>query len=72
MPFGLKNALAIFQAAVEEVLSICKDIAGNYIGDVLVYSKTWEEHLVALRRVLTCLREAGFTVKHRKCQLWDG
>ncbi len=62
MPFGLKNAPAIFQGVVEDVLKECIDVAGNYIDDVLVFSESWESHLVALRRVLSCSAGAGFTV----------
>lgn len=67
MPFGLKNAPAIFQQVVDGVLEPCKDIAGCYIDDVLVFTPDWKTHLEALRRVLTCLKGAGFTVKLKKC-----
>ncbi len=55
------------QSVVEEVLKDCREVAGNYIDDVLVFNQDWESHLVALRHVLTCLCRAGFTVKLRKC-----
>ncbi len=58
---------AIFQGVVEDVLKECIDVAGNYIDDVLVFSESWESHLVAIRRVLSCSAGAGFTVKLRKC-----
>ncbi len=45
MPFGLKNAPAIFQAVVEEVLRPMNNVCSNYVDDVLVYSKSWEVHL---------------------------
>ncbi len=67
MPFGLKNAPAIFQQAVDGVLASVNDVSGCYIDDVLIYTKTWDEHLVALRRVLACLSKAGLTVKLKKC-----
>ncbi len=62
MPFGLKNAPAIFQAVVEEVLRPVSDVSVNYVDDVLVFTKTWEQHLVSVERVLRCLGEAGLTV----------
>ncbi len=67
MPFGLKNAPAIFQEMVEDVLRPCQDVIGVYIDDVLVYSDKWTEHLEALDRVLCCLKEAGLKVKLKKC-----
>ncbi len=40
MPFGLKNAPAVFQAMVDGVLSSVKDTSGCYIDDVLIYTRT--------------------------------
>ncbi len=51
MPFGLKNAPAIFQAAVEAVLSPVSDVSCNYVDDVVVFSDSWENHLLDLKRV---------------------
>ncbi len=49
------------------MLTDSREVAGNYIDDVLVFNQDWVSHLVALRRVLTCLGRAGFTVKLKKC-----
>ncbi len=68
MPFGLKNAPAVFQAVVEEVLKPVKEISRNYIDDVVVFSKDWKRHLVDLGKVLDVLRKAGLKVKRSKCE----
>ncbi len=67
MPFGLKNAPAIFQAAIEEVLKPVNEICKNYVDDVVVFSNSWVEHLNDLRRVISCLGAAGLTLKMKKC-----
>ena len=67
MPFGLKNAPAIFQSIVEKVLQPVSYCSKNYVDDVVVFSRSWEEHLSHLRAVIVCLGEAGFTIKIRKC-----
>jgi len=59
MPFGLKNAPAVFQQVVDKVLSKAKDCAVNYIDDVLVYSNNWNDHMKDLNKVLKCLGDAG-------------
>ncbi len=67
--FGLTNAPATFQRLMERVL-------GNRIGryvlvyldDILVMSRTVEEHLVHLRDVLTVLRANRFHIKLSKCE----
>ena len=68
MPFGLHNAPATFQRLMNRVLQRCQKFAQAYIDDVVVFSKTWEEHLEHLRAVLTALQQAGLTLKLPKCQ----
>ena len=50
MPFGLRNALAVFQRTME-VLGHISNCA-PYIDDLIVFSTIWEEHLCDLRKVL--------------------
>ena len=44
MPFGMKNSPAMFQHIVNKVNSGLDGVAA-YIDDVIIYSKTWEEHI---------------------------
>ena len=67
MPFGLRNAPAIFQRTMEEVLRGCYGFAVPYIDDILIFSKDGVEHVQHLREVLRCLSENGLTVKEDKC-----
>jgi hypothetical protein len=59
MPFGLTNALATFQALINFVLV--------FFDDILVYSKTSEEHNEHLRQVLQILRAHHRSAKRSKC-----
>ena len=68
MPFGLHSTPATFQRMINHVLSGCQDFVRAYIDDIVVYSRSWEEHLDHLRQVLTRLQGAGLTVKIKKCQ----
>ncbi len=68
MLFGLHNAPATFQRVMDGVLEGCDEFAGGYIDDLVVYSKTWEEHLQHLQEVLGRIQAAGFTLKVKKCQ----
>lgn len=43
------------------------EMCGAYIDDIIVYSKSWEDHVRHLRTVLGRLREAGLTAKASKC-----
>ena len=72
MPFGLCNAPATFQRLMENVL---KDLQWKtclvYLDDVIIYSKTPEEHLERLREVFGRLREAGLKLKPTKFQFFQ-
>jgi len=68
MPFGLKNAPAVFQHLMEKTLKGCREFAAAYIDDVLIFSKTWDEHLIHVKKVLQALRKAGLTAKPSKCK----
>ena len=53
MPFGLTNAPASFQALVNEVFSDLLDsFVAIYLDDIMIYSKTLEEHQIHVRTVL--------------------
>ena len=57
MPFGLTNALSAFQRLMQELLTGLNPPGGNafvsvYIDDILIYSRTMEDHLAHLRAVL--------------------
>ncbi|GBG69682.1 hypothetical protein CBR_g4512 [Chara braunii] len=69
MPFGLTNAPATFQRAMNDVFrDILEQYVLVYLDDILVYSRTLEEHLRHLRDVLDRLRRHGFYAKLSKCR----
>lgn len=69
MPFGLCNAPATFQSLMNRVFSAqLRKTVLVFFDDILVYSKTWEEHLVHLREVLALLRHHTLYAKKSKCQ----
>ena len=68
MPFGLHSAPATFQRTMNQVLCGCESFAGAYLDDVVIYSKSWEEHVDHLKEIFGRLNEAGLTLKVAKCQ----
>jgi hypothetical protein len=69
MPFRLTNALATFQALVNNVLREYLDIfVVAYLDDILIYSKTEEEHIQHVKQVLTALDKHDLWLKLEKCE----
>ena len=57
MPFGLTNAPAIFMCLMNNALHKYLDkFVVNFIDDILIYSKTKEEHEEHLKIILQVLR----------------
>ena len=65
MPFGMKISPATFQRLVNKVISGLDGVAA-YIDDVIIYSKTWEEHLRLIRPAF----EFQLTVNLNKSEFW--
>ena len=64
MSFGLINAPATFQAFINNVLREYLDVFYIvYINDIVVYSKTKEEYVKHMSKVLQALRRAGLKLK---------
>ena len=70
LPFGLCNAPATFMRLMELVLSGLQwQTCLVYLDDILVFGRTWEEHLARLEEVFEHLRGAQLKLKPSKCQL---
>ncbi len=68
MPFGLSNAPAVFQALVNDVLRDMVDqFIYVYLDDILIFSRSLQEHVQHVRVVLQRLLENGLFVKAEKC-----
>ncbi|GFU05399.1 retrovirus-related Pol polyprotein from transposon 17.6 [Trichonephila clavipes] len=70
MPFGLCNAPATFERMMDNLLRHFKwTMCLCYLDDIIVFSETFEDHLIRLRLVLKCLQEAGLKLNSKKCLL---
>ncbi len=61
MPFGITNAPSVFQHLINKVLKSLID-SGNivvYLYDIIMATKTFEEHVEILTDVLRLLKAAG-------------
>ena len=71
MPFGLTNASATFQRALDLILTKYKwKTCLIYLDDIIIYSKSINEHINHVDEVLEYLSQAGVTLKIRKCNFF--
>ena len=71
VPFGLTNAPAMFQCLIESCLGDYHlKYCIIYLDDIIIFSKTPEEHIGRLHKVLQKLDEAGLHLKPSKCEFF--
>ena len=69
-PFGLSQAQASFQLLIDKVLMGCSSFAMGYLDDIIIFSKTKEEHLQHLEEIFVRLRKFGLKMKREKCSFF--
>jgi hypothetical protein len=68
MPFGLTNAPHTFQGIMNLIFAaLLRKGVPVFMDDILIYSKTFEEHVQLLQNVFTILRDQKFYIKLSKC-----
>jgi hypothetical protein len=68
MPFGLCNAPSTFQSLMNHVFRpfLCHFVL-VFFDDILIYSKTWKDHLTHVDQVLSLLAQHQLFLKQSKC-----
>jgi hypothetical protein len=69
MPFGLTNAPATFQRLIDKTLrEYIGEFVAVYLDDIMIYSKSFEEHIEHIEKVLIKLKEISTIIKLKKCK----
>ena len=69
-PFGLSQTPAYFQLLIDKVLMGCSSFAMGYLDDIIIFSKTEEEHLQHLEEIFVRLHKFGLKMKCEKCSFF--
>ena len=71
IPFGLMNAPATFQRHMEESFSDYRDkFALPYLDDIIAYSKTFDDHVNHVQKILQRIKEKKLKLNLNKCDLF--
>ena len=70
IPMGLHSAPAAFQAAMQEVLTGCESFALVYIDDIIIFSKTFADHVKHVGIVFLRLFEFNLKANRDKCEFF--
>jgi hypothetical protein len=69
MPFGLTNAPATFQSCMNHIFNKkLRKFLLVFFDDLLIYRKTWEDHLKHVDEILNIMEEQSLYAKESKCE----
>ena len=69
MPFGLKNAPAVFQRKMDNCFRGTENFIAVYIDDILVFSDNEQDHAEHLRKILEICRTNGLVLSPTKMKI---
>ena len=69
MPFGLKVSPAVFQRILSGIIKQrnLSKFSVNYLDDILVFSRSFEEHIQHVQQLIVAVYEEGFRLNFKKC-----
>ena len=70
MPFGLSDAGSTFQRMANSLFQdlIIQGVIMVYLDEILIHTKTWQEHLQTVEQVLQRIQEHNLQLQFRKCK----
>ncbi|CAF4301254.1 unnamed protein product [Rotaria magnacalcarata] len=68
---GLKNSPPSFQRVMTDILSSCRQFSLFYIDDIVIYSRSFDDHLNHVTQILSILLNYNFQLNPSKCNLFQ-
>ena len=70
LPFGIGIGVQTFSFVINKAIGHCSDFAANYLDDIIVFSRTAEEHMLHLEAIFEALQIADLKIKVSKCEFF--
>ena len=70
LPFGIGIEVQTFSFVINKAIGHCSDFAANYLDDIIVFSRTAEDHMEHLEKVFNALQAADLKIKVSKCKFF--
>ena len=70
LPFGIGIGVQTFSFVINKAIGHCSDFAANYLDDIIVFSRTAEEHMSHLEAIFEALQVADLKIKVSKCEFF--
>ena len=68
--FGIGIGVQTFSFAINKAIGHCSDFAANYLDDIIVFSRTAEDHMEHLEKIFEALQVADLKIKVSKCEFF--
>ena len=69
-PFGIGIGVQTFSFVINKAIGHCSDFTANYLDDIIVFSRTAEDHMEHLEKVFNALQVADLKIKVSKCKFF--
>ena len=70
LPFEIGIGVQTFSFVINKAIGHCSDFAANYLDDIIVFSRTAEDHMEHLEKVFNALQAADLKTKVSKCEFF--
>jgi hypothetical protein len=70
-PFGITNTPSTFKSCMNHIFNKqLRKYLLVFFDDLLIYNKTWQDHLKHLDQILSIMEEQSLYAKEYKCEFW--
>ena len=70
LPFGIGIGVQTFSFVINKAIGHCSDFAANYLDDIIVFSRTTEDHMEHLEKIFEALQVTDLKIKVSKCKFF--